>query len=184
MKTPTLISPRLVLEPVALEHARSLQPYFADYEVIRHLAAGVPWPYPDDGVETFFREVLLPDIQVGKAMAWALIPKDHGSAVGLLEWRCGGEAEDDRGFWLARPWWGRGLMTEAVTAFQDWVFFERGLDRLEVRNAVANVGSRRVKLKTGAQPLGRTACAHHEGDEAELWEVTRERWAALRGVTL
>ena len=142
----------------------------------------MPWPYPEDGVESFLRDVLLPNIDQGKAMAWALVPKEHGQAVGLLEWRRDDSAVDSRGFWLARAFWGQGLMTEAVTAFQDWVFTEGGETRLEVRNAVENVGSRRIKEKTGAVYLGRVGCAHHEGDEAELWEVTAERWRALRGL--
>jgi len=184
MATPLLETDRLRLEPVSMHHAESLQSCFADYEVIKHLAVAVPWPYPDDGVASFFADVLLPNVAAGKAMAWALVPRSHGRAVGVLEWRCDPEMLDDRGFWLARSWWGQGLMTEAVTAFQDWVFFERGLDVLSVRNAVENIGSRRIKEKTGAVLVGRESCAHHEGDEAEVWEVRRERWAELRGRVL
>ncbi|MCP5066945.1 MAG: GNAT family N-acetyltransferase [bacterium] len=177
---PTLETADLVLEPICMEHAASLQQHFADREVIKHLSSEVPWPYPADGVECFLRDSLLPRVQSGDAMAWALVPRSHGQAVGLLEWRRDPRTTDDRGFWLARAWWGRGLMTQAVIAFQDWVFFQRGIERLRVRNAVENIGSRRVKEKTGATYVGRTQCAHHEGDEAELWEVTRESWAAHR----
>ena len=181
MSTPTLVTERLRLEPVGLHHAPALQRHFADWEVIRHLAAVIPWPYPDDGMVFFLETDLLPRIAAGKTMAWAIVPKDHGEAVGLIEWRADPELEDDRGFWLARPFWGRGYVTEAVVAFQDFVFFECGVERLEVRTAVNNPGSRRVKEKTGAVVVDRVTCAHHDGDEAELWVVTKARWAELRG---
>jgi ribosomal-protein-alanine N-acetyltransferase len=185
MTTPTLTTDRLLLEPVRLEHAPSLQQHFADWEVIRHLSAQVPWPYPPDGVDTFLRQVLLPNIAAGKAMAWALVPREHAAAVGLLEWRCDPEASDHRVFWIARAWQGRGLMTEAVTAFQDWLFFEHGADRLIVHNASVNEASRRVKEKTGARLLQLVDIPHHEGhSETQQWEVTRQSWAACRGRTL
>lgn len=178
---PTLKTDRLTLEPGSLDHAPRLQARFADYEVIKHLTQGVPWPYPEDGMVSFLRSFLFPRVADGRAMAWALVHPDHGP-IGLLEWRPDPSAIDDRGFWLGRAHWGQGYMTEAVTAFQDWLFFERGHDQLTVRNAVENVGSHRIKEKTGGVFKGLSHCAHHEGDVAELWQVTRASWAAARGV--
>ena len=72
-------------------------------------------------------------------------------------------------------------MTEAVTAVQDFLFFELGIDRLVVVNAKTNKASRRVKEKTGARFLGIMEFEHHEGgSESEKWEVTRETWRKLR----
>jgi len=181
MKTPTLTTPRLRLEPVALAHAAALQPLFANPAVLRFLAAGIPNPYPDGGMQWFLENDLLPRVASGKAMAWALVPTAHGSAVGVLEWRREANAEGDRGFWLGQPFWGQGLMTEAVTAFQDYVFFEVGLERMELGSGIHNHGSRRVKEKTGCVKIGEADGALQEGDRLEVWEITRARWAALRG---
>lgn len=186
--TPTLTTPDLRLEPASLAHAESLQRHFADWEIIRHLSAQVPWPYPAGGVRQFFGDDLLPRIAEGRAHAWALVPladNPGGEAVGLLEWRCEAEATDHRGFWIGRAWQGRGLMTQAVTAFQDWVFLELGWPRLILHSSTRNVASRRVKEKTGARVIEIVSLPHHEGvTETHRWELTREAWAAARGVSL
>lgn len=182
--TPLLRTPRLALQPVSLDHAPDLQRHFADWEVIRHLSVAVPWPYPDDGVATFFEADLLPRIAAGHAHAWALVPDEADEAVGLLEWRCAPDTTDSRGFWISRAWQGRGLMTEAVTAFQDWVFFDQQVDALTLHSAVRNAASRRVKEKTGAVIVETVQVPHHEGvTDTHRWRLTRAAWASFRGRT-
>ena len=51
---------RLILKPLSLDDIPSYERHFVDYEVIRHLSAVVPWPYPRNGVREFFQNVLLP----------------------------------------------------------------------------------------------------------------------------
>ena len=186
LTTPALAMPRLALQPVGLRHCEELERHFADWEIIRHLSVAVPWPYPAGGVRQFFEGDLLPRVAAGEAHAWALVPVETlpagGQAVGMLEWRCAPDATDHRGFWIGRAWQGRGLMTEAVTAFQDWVFFEVGHPWLRLHSAARNVASARVKHRTGARIVETVHLAHHEGvTETHRWELTREAWAAARG---
>jgi len=47
--TPTLTSPRLLLSPLKLDDAPQIQLLFPHWEIVRYLAAQVPWPYPADG---------------------------------------------------------------------------------------------------------------------------------------
>jgi len=182
--TPVLTSERLRLRPLTLEDAPAIQRHFDDWNIIQHMSVAVPWPYPADGAETWVRDVMLPRMQAGEVLAWVLdLRSGPPGAIGVLEYRQATEERDDnRGFWLAEPWHGQGLMTEAVTAFQDYVFFELCLERIVVMNAVSNMASRRVKEKTGARYLGTIEMAHNSGETStERWEVTREAWAALRG---
>ncbi len=44
--TPTLETPRLLLRPLDLADAAQVQLLFPHWEIVRHLAAQVPWPYP------------------------------------------------------------------------------------------------------------------------------------------
>jgi len=181
---PFLQGPRIVMEPVSLRHVPSLQRYFADWKVIEHLSTGVPWPYPDDGVFMFIRDTLLPGVAAGRLMAWAIVPKSGPhEAIGLLEWRCDPDATDHRGFWLGAEWWGHGLMTEAVMLFQDYVFLELEVERLFLHNSLQNPASGRVKEKTGARRLDIVDVPHHDGTNAcQRWELTRQAWAAFRGL--
>jgi hypothetical protein len=51
--TPILQTQRLTLRPLALSDAPAIQRHFNNWNIIKHLAAVVPWPYPDNGAETF-----------------------------------------------------------------------------------------------------------------------------------
>ncbi len=55
MNTPTIQTSRLILRPLALSDAPAIQRHFNNWNIIRNLASVVPWPYPDDGAETFVR---------------------------------------------------------------------------------------------------------------------------------
>lgn len=152
MKTPVLETERLILRPVTIDDAPAVQRHFNNWNIIRHLNAAIPWPYPDDGAATFIKDNVLPRMQTGKAFIWAITIKENGDeAVGIVDF--GGERPahtENRGFWLAEPFHGRGYMTEAIAITQDFLFFEAGIESFRVTNAVTNAGSRGVKEKTGA----------------------------------
>ena len=182
MQTPQLETERLILRPLALSDAPAIQRHFDNWNIIRHLAAVVPWPYPADGAETFIQSQL-DKISAGEELYhWVLVPRDgDGEAIGNIDFRPSVEgAKGNRGFWLAEPYWGRGLMTEAIASVNDFAFLTLGLDHFYVCNAATNEASRRVKQKTGAEFVGFIELAHHGGQsKSERWIVRRETW--LRG---
>lgn len=186
METPALETENLILRPISLDDAPAIQKYFNNWNIIRNLSTIVPWPYPDDGAETFIRDIALPKVETGESHIWVIVPKDGpDEAIGVVDYH---EIIDDggsRGNWLAEPFHGRGYMTEAITAIQDFLFFEAGIDRMVIVNAKINNASSRVQQKTGGRFIGTGHLEHHNGEtEIEKWEVTRESWAAFRGLDL
>jgi ribosomal-protein-alanine N-acetyltransferase len=179
--TPTIQTPRLILRPLAPSDAPSIQRHFNNWNIIRRLAAVVPWPYPGDGAETFIKREL-DKIAAGEEIyQWVLALRDgDGEAIGNINFRPGADQpKGNRGFWLAEPYWNRGLMTEAVSAVNDFAFDTLGLESFHVCNALSNAASRRVKQKTGAEYVGNIELLHHDGQtKAEKWKVTRESWWA------
>lgn len=183
METPILETERLILKPLSLEDAPAIQKYFNNWNIIRHLSIVVPWPYPEDGAETFIRDIALPMVEAGKAHVWSIrIKGEADEAVGIVHYRSEPTAEGHRGFWLAEPYWGNGYMTEAVEAVQDFLFFELAIPVLKITNHKTNPASRRIKEKTGARFLHINILPHREGTtiEAEIWEIRQEDWAAIR----
>ncbi len=183
--TPRLETERLILRPISLSDAPSMQKHFNNWNIIRFLSAQAPWPYPDDGSETFIREIALPAVEKGKAINWVIVPKDgadKGSAIGSIAYRFQDDGIVDRGFWLAEPYWKRGLMSEAVAVTQDFMFFDYGLKSFQVKNAQSNIGSRRVKEKNGGKfiRLEEERCGHLD-EPTEVWEVTLKNWMKIRG---
>ena len=183
MPQASLTTDRLKLRPIVLSDAPAIQRHFGRWEIIKNLSAAVPWPYPEDGAYIFIRDTILPGMESGNTMAWAIVLKEGpDEAIGLLEYRCSPDVTDNRGFWLAVEHQGRGYMTEAVTAFQDHIFFDLSVEHIHVLNSRSNAASRRIKEKTGAEYVGTVKLDHHEGDsQTQKWIVTRERWALIRG---
>jgi len=184
LPTPTLHTPRLTLRPPIEADIPSWQKYFSDWEVIKHLSTRVPWPYPEDGVLEHWELRVQPALAANTTWHWAITERERpGVLIGTVDLWPEVTEHGNRGFWLGRPFWGRGYMTEAIAAIQDWVFTHTDLPKIVIKNAVSNVASRRIKEKTGAEFVGRDVCHHNSGDnEGEVWEVNREAWRKLRSL--
>lgn len=178
---PAMTTPRLLLKAVTLDDVPSYSKYFIDYDVIRHLAATVPWPYPENGVADYLNQIIFP-AQGTDRWAWGLFLKTNSSELigGIDLWRKG--CPENRGFWLGKPFWGRGLMTEAADAVTDFAFRELNFERLVFSNALGNTRSRRIKEKTGARLLGTRLAKFVDPAvaEAETWELTKDEWTKFR----
>tara|TARA_B100001989_G_scaffold235387_2_gene196572 strand:+ start:1874 stop:2434 length:561 start_codon:yes stop_codon:yes gene_type:complete len=182
MKTPILETARLILRPISLDDAPAIQKYFNNWDIIKYMNYRVPWPYPDDGAESFMHENILPRIAKGGLYVWAITEKGgDDELIGLIEFNQDDHSEDNRHFWLAQPFHGHGYMTEVVCAINDFVFEVLGLERYEVSNSIGNIASRRIKEKTGAVFLKTVPCDFHSGDTiSERWEVTKASWAEAK----
>ena len=113
----TLQTPRFTLRQPRLEDAELIARYLNDFAVSGNLAR-VPYPY-----------------RVGDAKAWlrtrrAVLPlEDTNFSIDLPGFGLAGHVGFHLGpkgpiigYWLGRPFWGQGIMTEAVRASLDWFF--------------------------------------------------------------
>jgi ribosomal-protein-alanine N-acetyltransferase len=180
MPTPTLETPRLLLQPLALEDAAQVQELFPHWDIVRHLNAIVPWPYPDDGALTFFRDVALPAAERGDEWHWTIrLKSDAKQLVGCINLKRTGD--ENRGFWLALPWHGRGLMTEAADAVTDFWFEVLKFPVLRVGKAIGNTASRRISEKQGMRLVEVVERDYVSGRApAEIWESTAHEWRARK----
>lgn len=177
MFPPTFTTNRLYLKAVSESDIPSYEKYFVDYEVIRHLASTVPWPYPENGVSQFVKERILPE-QGKDRWVWGIfLHQSPIELIGVVDlWREG--IPEHRGFWLGRQFWGQGIMTEAVKPVNEFAFTILGFERLVFSNAKGNTQSRRVKEKTGARYIGTRPVSFIDPGytEAEDWELRKEDW--------
>ena len=175
MKTPVLETERLYIREVSIVDAHSIQKYFNDWDIIKFTQA--PWPYPENGAENHIKNEIIPRIQDGSILAWSVFLKTNSTKmfVGRIDYRLFNEPPD-RGFWLAKPYWNKGIMSEAVGATQAYVFENCGVEKIIVKNAKSNTASRRVKEKCGAQYLyDETFSCCHLQEPTEVWELTPKR---------
>ena len=98
-----LETPRLELRSLEIGDSEQTQRLFPKWEIVRFLTNDVPWPYPDDGALTYYREYALPAMARGEAWHWSLRPKSEPhqliGSVSLMK-----AENNNRGFWLGLPW--------------------------------------------------------------------------------
>jgi RimJ/RimL family protein N-acetyltransferase len=178
--TPVLETARLILHPLELADAEQVQELFPHWEIVKYLNAVVPWPYPADGAQVFFRDVELPAMERGEHWTWTLRLKEQpDQIVGSISLMKG--EHENRGFWLGLPWHGQGLMTEASDAVTDFWFDTLGFPVLRVPKAIANTSSRRISEKQGMRVVAVVERDYVSGRlPAEIWEITAEEWLARR----
>lgn len=176
--TPRLETPRLWLRPLELADAQQAQLLFPQWEVVRYLANQVPWPFPPDGVYTYYRDVALPAAERGDAWHWTLrLKSGPDRLIGCISLMKG--AEINRGFWLGAPWHGQGLMSEACEVVTDYWFETLGFPLLRVPKAAVNTASRRISERQGMRLVATEERDYVSGRLlTEVWEITSEEWRA------
>jgi len=178
--TPTLTTPRLLLRPLALSDAEQIQLLFPHWEIVRNLAAQVPWAYPADGAQRFISDMALPAIERGEAWHWTLRLKSApDQIIGSIDLRK--KENDNRGFWLGLPWQRQGLMTEACDAVTDFWFGTLRFPVLRAPKAVGNIASRRISEKQGMRLVATEDRDYVSGRlPSEIWEITAKEWRARK----
>jgi [ribosomal protein S5]-alanine N-acetyltransferase len=175
-----LETPRLELRPLELADAEQTQRLFPHWEIVKYLASRVPWPYPDDGAFTYYRDNALPAMERGEEWHWTLrlksAPAQHIGAISLSRIE-----NSNRGFWLGLFWQRQGLMSEAVEVVTDYWFDVLGFPVLRAPKAVVNTASRRISEKNGMRVV---SCEEQDSVSGrfptEIWEITAEEWRARR----
>jgi RimJ/RimL family protein N-acetyltransferase len=174
--TPALETMRLVLRPLEIADAAQIQVLFPQWEIVRYLAAQVPWPYPPDGALRFIRDIALPAEERGEAWHWTLRLKSNpGQIIGSIDLHK--ENDENRGFWLSPAWRGQGLMIEACDAVTDFWFNTLRFPVLRAPKAIANAASRRISEKQGMRLVATQDRDYVSGRfPSEIWEITAEEW--------
>lgn len=82
------------------------------------------------------------------------------------------------GYVLAKPYWGRGLMPEAVNRVIDYLFEEAGLDMILCGHFLSNSQSQRVQEKCGFRhyAYGKYETRFNTIEDDETNIITRKDW--------
>ena len=138
--TTSLSTERLVLRPFVPEDSAAVSAQIDNWNVARWLAV-VPYPYPRSAARTWIakQDALA---AAGDGFAFAITEGDEIiGCVGLERTEPGAM---EMGYWLAEPFWGRGLASEAVRAVTRFGFAEIGIDRILASHFEGNAASARV----------------------------------------
>lgn len=143
---PTLALVRSALRPWRERDAETLVQHANNERVSAAMRDIFPFPYTIEHARAWVHAAL------HERRDWLLAIERDGQAVGGIAlifnddvYRLGGEI----GYWLAEPLWGRGVMTEAVSALAAAAFARTDLIRLQAGVFSINPASMRVLQKAG-----------------------------------
>lgn len=165
----TLSTARLSLRPLCARDAGRIAALAGDADVAR-MTARIPYPYaPEQAlawIASLDRNELVRGIFAGRTL------------VGACGYTLAGNGSAELGYWIGKPYWGRGYATEAAGALVSRGFGEAGLTRLTCGHLVDNPASQRVIQKLGFRRFGfdRVWCeARGESVSAVRYELLRPR---------
>ncbi len=142
---------RLNLRAPMTSDAAAITKYISDRDVVWNLGRA-PYPYQLSDAEAWI-EGCAGDIAAGTRYPFVIETSKDGviGTVGL-----NGHPDNiwEIGYWVGKPWWGRGYVTEAAQATLDWATREKAITAFISGHYVDNPASGRVLTKLGFEPVG------------------------------
>lgn len=175
---PTLTTARLLLRQPELGDAEPIAHYLNDFDVAGNLAR-VPSPYHLSDAKGWLR-TRLPNLAVEDTTFSIEVPGEgFAGHVGFHK----GPDGPILGYWLGKPFWGRGIMTEAVIASLDWLFDHSPEPNVYSGVFHFNAASLAIQTKLGFTQTGRSTmvCLARDAEVEHIDTVlTRSVWKARK----
>ena len=165
------------IRPWRMSDAMDLAAALSDPVILNNLRDGLPYPYTEKDAEDYITAMLCADKSAVFAYAICLEDRAVGS-IGAFRQSNIHFRTAELGYYLAREYWGRGIVTEAVRQLCERVFAQTDILRIYAEPFSDNVGSRRVLEKAGFQLEGilrRNACKNGRVLDMALYALTRRQ---------
>lgn len=144
------ITPEIHLSAITVADSADITEHLQYHEVSRYTLL-IPYPYTLEMAHDWIA-CIADDVQRnGRETIWA-IRESAGRMIGAIELQAGSAGKQhvsEIGFWLAKPFWGRGIMTAVVKSVVERGFREFGVRRITAPIFAPNTGSGRVLEKNG-----------------------------------
>jgi len=182
-KMPALDTPRLALRAAGRADVAQLFEVFSDPEAMRY------WSTPPltsiAQVETVIARAAS-HFADGTGMLWCVRRRDDGRAIGTISLHRFDEQNDraEVGYILGRTAWGRGFMSEALSAVIDWAFAAMDLRRIEADTDPRNAGSIRLLERLAFKQEGLLRerwIVDGEVCDSAMFGLLRPEWLASAG---
>lgn len=136
---------RLELRPPHASDAARIAELANDYEVVK-MTGGMPFPYARADAEAFIAKAQRFDLARDVAF---IVEHPADGVVGGLGFNGHGGHGPEVGYWLGRPYWGRGFASEALAAAVAWARDEWDQRCIVAHHFVDNPASGIVLVKAG-----------------------------------
>jgi RimJ/RimL family protein N-acetyltransferase len=149
---PDITTPRLILRQFHPADAPEVAVFAGDRDVAS-TTASIPHPYPPNLADAWIASLpvkLSAGTEVVFAVTLPVKRRPMGrlvGAIGLIVDRTHSRAE--MGYWIGKPFWGKGYATEAARAVIGYGFETLSLNRIFAHHMTRNPASGRVLEKAG-----------------------------------
>lgn len=148
-----LSTERFILRSLTLDDAEKIEEYASDYDVAK-TTLNIPYPYPKGSAREFISGILEAEMQ-GKVVIFAIVRKEDNGLVGLINLNLAiGHKRGELGYWIGKPFWGKGYGTEAAKLLIKYGFEVLNLNRIYAAAFTENPGSWRIMEKCGMKHEG------------------------------
>ena len=144
------------IRPYQSSDAESLACYANNRKIWLNLRDGFPHPYPLEAAHSFLEAVSRQNPTTFFAIT---SPQETIGGIGISLNEDVHRLTAELGYWLGEPFWGKGIMTEAVSTFTDYCFEQFKLVRIYAEPYAYNPSSGRVLEKAGFVLEGRMRCS-------------------------
>ena len=132
------------LRPWHIEDLNSLVKYANNWNIAKYLTNFFPYPYTEEDGRNF--------IQIATANnpinRFAIeVDGEAVGGIGVHPQTDIFEKNIELGYWLAEPFWGRGIMSQAVAQMIDFAFENYDVERIYATTFATNIASQRVLEK-------------------------------------
>lgn len=149
------VNEEIHLSPYRLSDKKNLLQYINDAE-IAHNTLTVPYPYLEKDADEWLALAMQEEEKFGTFANWVIRNKED-KLIGCIgrQMLYGKDAHiDEIGYWLARPYWNKGIMSEVVRAFCEYWFDQGIVIRFTAAVFSFNTASARVLEKAGFKKEG------------------------------
>ena len=166
---PILTTPRLILREITPGGAADLFSFHSDPEVQKYDSDP---PMREIAEAVFLIEKIGQWFTSGQAISWGITLKGEDRLIGGLGFYFWERVyyKTELGYSVARPYWRRGIATEAVRALTQFGFETLHLHRINVDTRMDNIASVRLMQKLGFRHEGvRRECIRNDDGSYQSW---------------
>jgi [ribosomal protein S5]-alanine N-acetyltransferase len=134
------------LRPWTIHDLDSLVKYANNFNIAKNVMDVFPHPYSADDGKVFIEMTTKnspPDILAIE------VNGEAAGAIGLHQQKDIYRKNAELGYWLAEPYWGKGIVTGAIKQMVDYGFKNWDIVRIYARPFGGNIGSQRALEKAG-----------------------------------
>lgn len=141
-------NPDILLRKWKIEDAGAVAKYANNKKIADNLRDAFPYPYTLEDAKRYV-EACAENNETGQCCRAIVVDDEAVGSIGVFLKDDVYRKSAEIGYWLAEPFWGRGIITEAIRQICSYAFSHYDIARIFAEPFAINQGSRRALEKAG-----------------------------------